>query len=262
MISTGIVAPLQFPVTTHIARPGIHTACQSRSQQQSAAESRIGIVGVSRHVASARGVAVFLVVGGITGSLTLQSATRRVFDVDRKQSRAVIDVGKAGAFSFFAGHTHEVIAPAVGGIIHLDSQDPSHSDVRLEIDARALNVTGKGEPPEDVPKVQQAMLSERVLDVRQYPAIVFQSTNVSIRTQTTAMLDLTVLGQLTLHGVTRAVTVPVNARLDPGRLTGTGHFQLKQSDYGIKPVSVGGVVAVKDTLTISFTIVAAERNGA
>jgi hypothetical protein len=30
---------------------------------------------------------------------------------------------------------------------------------------------------------------------------------------------------------------------------------LKQTDYGIKPVSVGGVVSVKDAVEIDFTIV-------
>jgi hypothetical protein len=41
-------------------------------------------------------------------------------------------------------------------------------------------------------------------------------------------------------------------------VTATGRFALKQTDYGIRPVSVGGVVSVKDSVDISFTIVAAE----
>ncbi len=66
---------------------------------------------------------------------------------------------------------------------------------------------------------------------------------------------------LTLHNVTRPVTVPVSGRLDAGALTATGRFLLKQTEYDIKPISVGGVVAVKDALTISFTIVARDRGG-
>jgi len=38
-------------------------------------------------------------------------------------------------------------------------------------------------------------------------------------------------------------------------VTGTGRFSLKQSDYGITPVSVAGVVSVKDALDITFTVV-------
>jgi YceI-like domain len=61
---------------------------------------------------------------------------------------------------------------------------------------------------------------------------------------------------LTLRGVTRAIAVPVEGRLEGQMLTATGRFSVKQTDYGIKPVSVGGVVSVKDTVNIAFTIVA------
>ena len=43
------------------------------------------------------------------------------------------------------------------------------------------------------------------------------------------------------------------------RLTATGKFVIKQTDFGITPISVGGVVKVKNELNITFTIVALER---
>ena len=60
---------------------------------------------------------------------------------------------------------------------------------------------------------------------------------------------------LTLRDVTRSITVPVAARLEGQTLIAAGRFALEQIDYGIKPVSVGGVVSVKDTVNISFDIV-------
>src|SRR5207253_1277809 len=65
-----------------------------------------------------------------------------------------------------------------------------------------------------------------------------------------------VAGTLTLHQIARPIRVPVHADLDADTLTASGRFQVKQTDHGIKPVSVGGVVNVKDALDISFTIVA------
>jgi polyisoprenoid-binding protein YceI len=65
-----------------------------------------------------------------------------------------------------------------------------------------------------------------------------------------------VTGQLTMHDVTRSITVPVAARLEGQTLTATGGFAVKQTDYGMKPVSVGGVVSVKDTVNVRFSIVA------
>jgi len=64
-----------------------------------------------------------------------------------------------------------------------------------------------------------------------------------------------VTGQLTLRNVTRSIAVPVTVRMEGNTLTATGRFPVKQTDYGIKPVSVAGLVSVKDTLNVSFTIV-------
>jgi hypothetical protein len=55
------------------------------------------------------------------------------------------------------------------------------------------------------------------------------------------------------------VRAAASARIDGDTLTATGKFTIKQTDFGIKPISVGGVVKVKDDLNINFTIVARER---
>jgi len=193
----------------------------------------------------------------LASSIGVRAAGPRAFTVDTEHSRALIDVGKSGAFSF-AGHTHEVEAPLTSGVVHLDADALSRSDVRLEFNAAAMRVTGKGESADDVPKVQQTMLGDQVLDVKRYPAITFESTSVTGRAALPSF-DLSVAGKLTIHGTTKAVTAPVVVKLDGASLTATGKFAIKQTDFGIKPISVGGVVKVKDELTITFTISARER---
>ena len=197
---------------------------------------------------------IFLICGIAIAAVAL-NATPQTYAIDPARSRATIAVGKAGIFSFAAGHTHEVIAPSITGHMTVDPADPSRSMVRVTIDASALKVTGKGEPPDDVPRVQQTMASEQVLDVRRYPTIDFDSTSISVKNPGTTKLDLIINGRLTLHTVTRSVSVPVMVQIEPHELTSTGSFSLKQTDYGIKPVSVGGVVSVKDTVNINFIIV-------
>lgn len=189
------------------------------------------------------------------------SVAPRTFIVNAAQSHATIEVGKAGLFSFMAGHTHEVDAPLLSGVIHFDPANPAGSDLHLDFDAAALRVTGKGDPPADVPKVQAAMVGEQVLDVAKYPKIAFDSTAVKLESGGGATLNLTVTGTMRLHGVSRPVTAQVSATLDGEVLIATGQFTLKQTDYGIKPVSVAGVVKVKDALNISFRIVARESAG-
>ena len=193
----------------------------------------------------------------LAASLAVAAAGPRTFTVDPEHSRALIDVGKSGTFSF-AGHTHEVEAPLTSGIVHLDPDALTRSDVHLEFNAAAMRLTGKGEPPGDVPKVTQAMLGDQVLDAKTYPSITFESTSVTAK-GALPTLDLSVAGKLTIRNTTKPVTAAVAVKVDGATLTATGTFTIKQTDFGIKPISVGGVVKVKDELTITFTIAAREH---
>ena len=201
-----------------------------------------------------------LLVAGVTAPLVAVAAlgpriATQSFVIDPASSSAVVAVGKAGVFSFAAGHTHEVTSP-IKGTVELDANDPTQSTIHMEIDAAALLVSSKNEPPDDVPQVQKAMLSDKVLDVEHYPTIVFQSSRVTITKSAGQAWELTVSGDFTLHGSTKPLAFPASAELSADRLTAHGQFQIKQSDYGIKPVSVAGVVKVKDELVITYTVVA------
>jgi polyisoprenoid-binding protein YceI len=192
---------------------------------------------------------------GVAVAAIIRGAGTRSYTIDSGRSSATIEVGKSGALSFVAGHSHEVIAPAIAGTITVDADDPTRSDVRVTIDAPALKVTGKGESANDVPKVQETMAGAQVLDVQRYPTITFASTHVTLTSRTPVTLEAVLTGQLTLHNVTRSITVPVTVRMDSSTLIATGRFSVKQTDHGIEPVSGGGVVSVKDTVNVTFTIV-------
>ena len=175
--------------------------------------------------------------------------------IDARDSQVVILVGKAGLLKF-AGHAHEVEAPAVRGRVRFDPTDWPNASVWLEFDAAALRVTGAGEAVSDVPAVQQTMLGEQVLDVRRYPKITFQSRRVSAAFHGLHDATLTIDGDLTVHGTTRPVRVRADATVDAsGRVTAKGTFTLKQTDFGMVPVTAaGGAVRVKDALDIRFVL--------
>ncbi|MPZ20687.1 MAG: hypothetical protein GEV06_22675 [Luteitalea sp.] len=176
--------------------------------------------------------------------------------IDPAKTNVGIHVGRSGIFGF-AGHEHEIAVPAVQGQITLDRADVTKSTIAAEFDATALNVTGKGEPPEDVPEVQQVMLSERVLDVQKYPTITFHSRRIALVQQSSDRMTLRVAGDLTLHGVTRPLSVPVQARLTADGLTASGKATVRQTDFGIRPVTAGaGTVRVKDEVEINFLVTA------
>jgi polyisoprenoid-binding protein YceI len=69
--------------------------------------------------------------------------------------------------------------------------------------------------------------------------------------------DLDVTGQLSLHGVTRSVSLPLRVETRGDTLTASGRVVLRQTDYAMTPVSVAGVVKVKDELRIDYVVVAA-----
>lgn len=179
-----------------------------------------------------------------------------VYEVDPARSTMTVHVGKAGLFKF-AGHAHEVTAPVASGRIEAERADLGRSSVTLSFRAAELRVTGKDEPEKDRPKVQEAMLGPKVLDSGRFDTIAFASRTVTGRALPDGVYDLRIEGDLSLHGVTRPVTVPVRVRVAPdGTLSADGTAVLRQTDFGIKPVSVAGVVNVKNELGLTFAIVA------
>lgn len=63
-----------------------------------------------------------------------------------------------------------------------------------------------------------------------------------------------VTGDLTLHGVTKRVTIPVQARLDGRGLEVVGSLKFPMSTFDITPPNVGGFVTVESDATLEFKI--------
>ena len=183
----------------------------------------------------------------------LALALASAFAVDPQRCSLTVHVGKSGLFKF-AGHEHEVTSRSCRGEVVAGQEYLAASSVTLTFETAALQVSEKGEPAGDVPKVQAAMV--KLLDVARYPEIRFVSTTVSGRAVDAHSYALLVTGDLTLHGVTRRITVPVRVVQNGDDLSASGRFSVKQSEFGIEPISVAGVVKVKDELRIDFEIAA------
>jgi polyisoprenoid-binding protein YceI len=196
----------------------------------------------------------------IVAALLLSSGHRvdagdATYTVDAGKSSVVIHVGKEGVFSF-AGHEHLVTAPRLQGKVLAAPDDPSRCVVTLSFETAALRVPETGEPEGDAAKVQEAMLGPQVLDASRFPTVTFKSRTVTGKASAAGAYDLGITGDLSLHGVTRSVVLPLRVEVSGDTLKASGHLVLRQTEYGIKPVTVAGVVKVKDALTIDFAIVA------
>ena len=164
-------------------------------------------------------------------------------EIDIQKSAMTVRVFKSGLFSAF-GHEHEISAPIQQGRF-----SESNQSVDLTIDARQMRVMDKEVSEKDRAEIEQTMLGPKVLDSSQFPEIRFHSTAV----EPAGEGRWRVAGDLTLHGQTHPVRVDIQRQDSHYK----GAAQLKQRDFGIEPVSVGGgAVKVKNELRIEFDIVA------
>ena len=169
-------------------------------------------------------------------------AAKTAHSIDPERSTLMVRVFRSGLFGKF-GHDHEIAAPIAEGVVD-DGGKPS---VTLRVRSHEMKVLDRDLEPKKRADVQETMLGGQVLDSSNFPEIRFASTHVT----SVGPDKWLVMGMLTLHGETHAVTL--NVVRENGRFQGAA--TIRQTDYGITPVSVaGGTVSVKNEIKIEFDI--------
>jgi len=176
-------------------------------------------------------------------ALMLATPSRDAAQPKPLQSTITIHVFKSGLFSGFA-HNHIVVAP-----INHSNIDPTHLSAEITVVTKEMKVTDHDVSDKDRAEIQSTMLGPKVLDQAQYPEIHFKSSRI----EQTSPQHYRVAGTLELHGTKREITLEVTGA--PEHYHGT--TKLKQSDFGIKPISLGGgSIKVKDELELEFDVYA------
>jgi polyisoprenoid-binding protein YceI len=96
------------------------------------------------------------------------------------------------------------------------------------------------------------------LESNRFPRATFVSTgdiSVPASAGTGQPFDASVQGDLTLHGVTRRVTIPVKGQLTGGAAEVVGSLEFPMSMFAIDPPNIGGFVTVQPNATLEFKIV-------
>jgi polyisoprenoid-binding protein YceI len=137
------------------------------------------------------------------------------------------------------------------GTVVYDPADPAATQVNATIDA-GTNSTGD-------PKRDGHLKSADLLDVEKYPEIVFAAK----RTQKTGDAEFKVIGDLTIHGVTREVALNVEdvspEAKDPWggtRIGATAKAKIDRQQFGVSwnsPLETGGFV-VGDEVKLEFDL--------
>ena len=192
--------------------------------------------------------------------LPVQGSTHLSVDSDASELRILVYRG--GPLAQF-GHNHVILAHGLQGDVYL-ARHWRESGFRLRIPVQDLEVDPPAARREEgagfatqpsaqaITGTRSNMLGPAVLDAGQFPDIIIRSLAISGSRQSPAIRV-----RITLHGVSRDLTLPVSLQLDDSRIDVHGTAELLQSDFGITPFSVmGGGLRVQDRLLIRFHLVA------
>jgi polyisoprenoid-binding protein YceI len=174
----------------------------------------------------------------------------KTYNIAPAESSFTVFVGKAGALSFLA-HDHNIAVKSFSGRVVVPNEGAAQGSLELDVDAKSLVVLDKVSD-KDRAEITKSM-HDTVLESAKFPKITFRSVGIS----NVNGANLTVNGDLTLHGVTKRIAVPVTVSATPQLLRATGKYTLKQTDFGITPYSAAaGSIKVKNEVVLNFNIVA------
>lgn len=177
------------------------------------------------------------------------AAGQAVYRIDEAASIVTIEVRRAGSLARL-GHDHVVASHDVRGYV-LPAARRADLYVPLEelaVDEPKLRAEAHFDTTPtaaDIAGTRRNMLG-RVLDAETYPF-----AEIRMRGATDDAVD----ADISLHGRSRIVHVPIRLSIESDRLDVMGEFTLHQTAFGIAPLSVlGGAVQVQDELRLRFTL--------
>ncbi|PHV06323.1 hypothetical protein CSQ96_15915 [Janthinobacterium sp. BJB412] len=188
---------------------------------------------------------------------------QQVLSIAPGRSLIAVTVRRGGAFARF-GHDHVVASRAVSGLVAPAAglADFSFRLDQLSVDETELrNQAGLDtQPSADAIAGTRHNMLVKVLDAERYPLVkvhVERGAAAGAASNADANADVPLAVSITLHGVSRTLTIPVRIERERNTLRASGTARFKQSDFGIVPYSLmGGALAVQDQLELRFELVA------
>ncbi|HLX28092.1 MAG TPA: YceI family protein [Casimicrobiaceae bacterium] len=176
-----------------------------------------------------------------------------IYAIDPRSSLVVIEVRRAGALARL-GHDHVVASRDIEGFIwpgagRADLYAPLD---RLTVDEPALRAEAHFDThpsPEDIAGTRRNMLT-RVLDTERYPFV-----RIHVEGPVSGDPPTRVDVEVTLHGTTRSVSMPIELLVRSTGIDASGRLALRQNDFGIEPLSIlGGAIQVQDEISLRFRL--------
>ena len=200
-----------------------------------------------------RAIIIGLILATLPGIMMRPPATV-TYNLDASQSKFMAHANRSGLL-WFKGHSHHLAASEFTGQVQLTPDTITPASLRLVVKAASLHETG-ADFTEPQKQIINKELKEIVLLPDQYPDITFQSTNVTAKNSGAGRYDVKIDGNLTLHGVTKRITIPALVTLQGDNLRAVGEFSIDRDDFNVKATSAfHGMVRVDDDVKFEFNIV-------
>lgn len=182
------------------------------------------------------------------------------YTLDETKSTFTVQAFAAGLLAGF-GHNPTIAIRNYSGEAQCIADSLAEASVRVVVQAKSLVVTDDVKE-KDRREIEHTMLSD-VLEVHKYPEVVFQSTNIVVSRVGEGRFKARIVGDLTLHGETRrGLWIQAFLTTAGDEINARGDFTLKQTDYGIKLVSVAaGALKLKDELKFTYDLVGVRVGG-
>jgi polyisoprenoid-binding protein YceI len=180
------------------------------------------------------------------------------YEIDANTSLFTVQAFAAGLASVIAHSPSFAVRDMVGDMQFIpDSM--KNASLRLKINLRSLEILDEVSR-QDRNQIERVMFDE-VLETGRYPEARYESTRVNISGGGEGICRADVAGDLTLHGVTRGVSLDSQVVVGEDTLRAQGSFSLMQPDYGLKIAAVaGGTLKLREELKCHFFIIANRKD--
>jgi len=181
-----------------------------------------------------------------------------IFIIDKSASRFTVQAFATGLLSSF-GHNPTIGIRDYEGVIQFTPETFANASVRMSLSTTGVDLLDEMKNS-DRKQLEQAMYGQ-VLDVDHFPTASYESNDVKVDKPPSGPILVHVNGTLNFHGVTQ--NQPLQARIVElgSMLRISGEFGIRQSDFGIKPVSfAAGALRLKDEVKFKFELVARRQD--
>ena len=194
-----------------------------------------------------------LVFNGDAANFSGQELAR--YRIDASKSTFMVHANRTGLL-WFKGHSHRIAVRDFSGEASLTTEVLNPASLEMTVKAESLEETDEvfSQQQKDIINKE---LDEIVLESEKYPEISFKSTQVTGRLTNPWTFDVRITGDLSLHGVTKRITIPAAVTLSSNSFRAVGEFDIHRDDFGVKATSAfHGTIRVKNNIKFVFDIIA------